>query len=582
MNAQRSLSAFWRHNRTEDRAQELASVLQGADSLIGNMGSDIRVTWSGGGVSFTDLQRRIVALDYGPLKEEECPFPGTVVDEVIGYAAHEGGHCLWSNPWREEALKQLVHTRWSDLPHPLRMDWQASDQAVMAALRRIQNVLEDSYVDQSVSKMWPVLGEYIRIARRRLYERTPMDMDAIAGAAQPDRNAFMNLWVGLSLYGQALPRHTSPRVKQALETLLALSQRAAGEGNAEARQAMVAEAAIILYRQFPVKESPLPVSSKGGDGVSDDRTGKVGNLEDFDPGTGPMPCGRQVAQVPAKLLEQVAEVTDCQSQDLSQSVAEVLAEDPRQVAARATRATYDPGLAESAISCVRREIREVQEAFRLHQNLNARWLHGLSQGRLDDRRLWKPFVGDPGYYKRRDSMAGSGLDVGLLLDVSRSMKAHMPMVQQTAAVFSQGLERMPEIDFAVWCYTGHSSRVALTRICDRQLPRLCLADVQQGEGTPSGAAIAGCKVLMERQPRNMKRRLLIHFTDGHPDSDAHVVKAVRACRDADIHVYAIGLAQHWKMLVSQYGEGNCEAIQSVSDFPKAAARIVMKLGAYRR
>ena len=79
MTGQKSLSDFWRRDRSDDPARELASILQGADILLGNMGSDIQVTWAGNGVSYTDFQRRIVALDYGPLVGQECPFPGTAV-----------------------------------------------------------------------------------------------------------------------------------------------------------------------------------------------------------------------------------------------------------------------------------------------------------------------------------------------------------------------------------------------------------------------------------------------------------------------------------------------------------------------
>lgn len=42
MTMTRSLSDFWRCDHSDDSVSELASVLQRADILIGNMGSDIR------------------------------------------------------------------------------------------------------------------------------------------------------------------------------------------------------------------------------------------------------------------------------------------------------------------------------------------------------------------------------------------------------------------------------------------------------------------------------------------------------------------------------------------------------------
>ena len=44
--------------------------------------------------------------------------------------------------------------------------------------------------------------------------------------------------------------------------------------------------------------------------------------------------------------------------------------------------------------------------------------------------------------------------VGLLLDVSGSMNPWMHVVEQTAAVFAEGLSRKRGINFACWTYTG--------------------------------------------------------------------------------------------------------------------------------
>ena len=47
----RCLSDFWRMDASDDRVMELVSVLRGADNLIGLMGSELRVRWSGDEVS---------------------------------------------------------------------------------------------------------------------------------------------------------------------------------------------------------------------------------------------------------------------------------------------------------------------------------------------------------------------------------------------------------------------------------------------------------------------------------------------------------------------------------------------------
>jgi hypothetical protein len=275
------------------------------------------------------------------------------------------------------------------------------------------------------------------------------------------------------------------------------------------------------------------------------------------------------------MLQEVASAAARDTEDLSQSVALALAEDPRVVAARARKTQYDPVRAGRVVQEVQGEIGEVRWAFLLQQDVRSRWRRGVYEGRLDDRRLWKARAGDPGCYKRRGVLEGRSLAVGLLLDVSGSMTRYMPIVEQTAAVFSQGLQKMQGVDFAAWFYDGKMASVALSRICDRHLPRLCLSGVSHGGQTPSGAAIAEVKLLMDRMQGNKK--LLIHFTDGRPDSKAHVEQALQACQGAGIRVYAIGLPQHRKMLSSQYEEGNFEVMQGVEALPQAVASILKKL-----
>ncbi len=114
--------------------------------------------------------------------------------------------------------------------------------------------------------------------------------------------------------------------------------------------------------------------------------------------------------------------------------------------------------------------------------------------------------------------------------------------------------------------------VALTRICDRRMGKLCLKNIEHGGGTPTGPAIAGGKVLMERMPE--RKKVLIHFTDGDPDSPHHVVRAVTAAREAGIRVYAIGVGRMGSSLEMQYGRGNWEAINTVEELPSVVARLL--------
>ena len=195
---------------------------------------------------------------------------------------------------------------------------------------------------------------------------------------------------------------------------------------------------------------------------------------------------------------------------------------------------------------------------------------------MDSRRLARVGAGNLNVFRRKQVLETPDMAVGLLLDVSGSMHPWMHVVEQTAAVFAEGLSRKRGINFACWTYTGGYTQVELTRLCDRKMGKLHLANVAQGGGTPSGVAIAGIQVLMARMPE--RKKLLLHFTDGAPDNHQHVHSAVKAAREAGIRVYAIGAGHMEASLASQYGHDNWECIDRVEDLPRAMANIIKRLG----
>ena len=294
----------------------------------------------------------------------------------------------------------------------------------------------------------------------------------------------------------------------------------------------------------------------------------MGNLDDFD--------DREVVEVPQELLDAIAEAIAQELEDLSQSVAEILAEDPRNVAASARKADDDPERARRVTSQVMPQVQEIRRVFDREQDTLTRHLTGLERGKVDSRRLAKWGAGSVNVFRRNQVLQNPDIAVGLLLDVSGSMNQWMHVVEQTAAVFAEGLIRKRGVNFAAWAYTGDRANVNLTRLCDRKMGKLHLANIEQGGGTPSGAAIAGVKVLMARMPE--RKKLLLHFTDGQPDSAQHVALAVKAAREAGIRVYAIGAGQMARSLETQYGPDNWECIDRVDQLPRAMANIIKRLG----
>jgi len=698
-----SFSDFWRQDASDDRVRELTSVLRGSDSLIGVMGSGVRAVWSTNGESQTWWVRTKqgkphemrVFLDYSPLRELTAPFQGEAVDEVIGYASHEGGHCLWSSADSKTDVENQLAQRLAGKRR------QNGIQAVEEVLR-VANILEDAFIDYHVGDEWPVLGEYIRISRQKVSERRPIDLDVIARDPRPTYNQMCNLWIACSLYDHDLPKKMSVRVHRAMTFLMSKSIQAVQTSQPSLRLQLSIDCWDYLTANFPKRDDPLPRQQlpsqpqpkqekqeqeaggeasgdqgegegkeTGGDasqgkgkakgqdegeeeeedaegegqseageaeeeeaeieeaGGSDageageedidkegegeaeaetepeaeqtepeqkldhfsgeagekqeegeaeessqqggDEQGAPGNLDEFDI--------RDIEEIPEELLNEVLDAVAHELEDLTKSVAEVINRPLADVNAQTRRADYDGPAAERVRQQVEAEIQEMRRVFDRQAQVQSRYLKGLTIGKLDRRSLARVGAGNFRVFKRREVLETPDLAIGLLLDVSGSMYSRMDYVWATGAVFAEGLIRKRGVNFLALTYTGGMFEVQTTRICDREMGRLCLGNVEQGGGTPSGVAIASMKVLMDRMPERQK--ILFHFTDGAPDDQYSVQTAVEACRKAGYQVWAISLHGYERMLQQQYGDGAWETIGSIRDLPAKVAHLVEKLVATR-
>jgi len=677
-----SLSDFWRQDASDDRVRELTSVLRGSDSLIGAMGSGVRAVWSTNGESQTWWVRTKqgkpakmrVFLDYSPLRDLTAPFQGEAVDEVIGYASHEGGHCLWSSPDSKTDVENLLAQRLAgkrSINKP---------QAVEEVLR-VANILEDAFIDYHVGDQWPVLGEYIRISRYKIAENRPIDLEVIARDPRPTYNQMCNLWIACSLYDYPLPGKMSARVHRGMTFLMGKSIEAVQTSNAGLRLKLAVDCWEYLTANFPKRDDPLPSlpsqappqqgrqgeqgeaggegagedtgegSSQGkgkgkgkdeaeeeaeegeveteeaggseegegdeediykgsdseaegepepepepdepeqefghfsgdagegeqegqpqeGGGQGGDEQGSPGNLDEFDI--------RDIEEIPEELLKEVLDAIVHELEDITASVAEVINQPIGNVDAQTKKADYDAPAAEKVRQQVKDEIQEMRRVFDRQAQVQSRYLGGLTVGKLDRRNLARVGAGNLRVFKRREVLETPDLAVGLLLDVSGSMSGNMNYVWATACVFAEGLIHKRGVNFLALTYTGGCFDVQTTRICDRNMGRLCLGNVEQGGGTPSGPAIASMKVLMDRMPE--KQKVIIHFTDGYPDDKASVMQAVEAARKAGYWVWAISLQGYESMLDSQYGQGNWETISAIRELPGKVANLVQKLVASR-
>jgi uncharacterized protein YegL len=133
----------------------------------------------------------------------------------------------------------------------------------------------------------------------------------------------------------------------------------------------------------------------------------------------------------------------------------------------------------------------------------------------------------------------------------------------------------PRVWYEVLTYTSGGlhpgAPVQLTRLAASGMP-LSLADVWTDGGTPTGEAIAAALLLL--RGRRAARKLVLHFTDGHPKDTYVVRQALELCRRAGVDVLTVSVGASQDAL---YGEGKCEVAYSVPELTSVLARLLPRI-----
>ena len=504
-----------------------------------------------------------VVLDPKLLSGFTAPIPGLVVDCIVGIAV------------RQAAMRELsvASSAWSG--------WEGLDQEDRSQFARIHRTLEDAYVFRRLRWLSPNLAAYLRTMRRTLKPwRRSAGLNQ-AGAC-PSRNTVFGVWVGWRLYGETLPGEQGLEVREAVRCL---DQRA--KDYLRQRDALQRiERAGILWQwlnRFP----PDPSSDDAwwSDGEGEDFFGGV-NSEiqrqlrrnaqgGADPG-GMMDMSGFEASASAGLSGDSLEEDDALSQGIEYVTGELRELGIRAAVTAIRNASYETAEHQRVRRETAREIESVRRLFSRLEEARTRWRHGLRRGKLDGRALTRAAVGKDRVFKRRDQPGGCSLALVFLVDVSASMRSHMPVVNRAACVVSEALGPLaPRVWFEVLTYTSaglhQGSEVQLTRLASSGTP-LSLGNVWMEGGTPTGEAIAAATRELARQ--TAERKLVLHFTDGHPKDTYVVRQALELGRRMGVDVLTISVGAPQEAL---YGEGKCEVAYSVSELPQVLARLLPRL-----
>ena len=553
----RVLSAYWRVDRSVDRSLELASVLGGISSQAELVQAALRPQ-----VGETALLHAPIVLDPTLLNGFSAPFPAPVVDCLTGLAVRQAA-------MRALSIDSSQLSRWNEMPAEERKEFE-----------RIHRALEDAYAVRRLRTVSPTLVAYVSAMRAM------MEPSRVTGLPVVDlrvtRQSVLEAWL-LADRGHDTESIGSRTLHEAVQELDGLLGSYWTEEDAVTRLSLADEVRLWL-QGFPSdpamrllelfwkdagerKEAPeeratrLQVRKNIGGGDSGSLTDLSGFLVER---VDPMPADKD---------------DDAGEDDGGSGIA--LTRDLRDLGIRAASthikdARYDADDHERVAAQVTAEIESVRHLFARLDSVNSRWRHGIRRGKVDGSRITKAAVGKESVFKLRDRQERRSMALVFLIDVSASMRSYMPVVNRAACVLSEALRDLaPRVWYEVLTYTSGGlhpgAPVQLTRLAAPGFP-LALRDVWSDGGTPTGEAIAASALALEG--RHAERKLILHFTDGHPKDTYVVRQALEVCRRDAIDVLTVSVGASQEGL---YGVGRCEVAYSVAELPEVLARLLPRL-----
>lgn len=503
-----------------------------------------------------------IVLDPRLLAGFAAPVPADAVDCITGIAIREAG-------FRELSVDTRSFREWTTLSE--------IDQNELAT---VHYALEDFYVAHRLRSVSPVLGDYLR-ARARVVAGPLLQMWREKTDALATRGSILESWLAVALYGETLPPGMDTGLPRAVEALMAVAGRYVAEVDAGVRLSLAAETWRWL-RRYPrgvacLLATDIQQSGRGDEGghdALDDRMrrnvlggGESGSILDLSTCLVDAPREKRVERGESKeALPDGIELITADLRDLGVLAAETMVRD----------AEFDSEAYEKVGAEVTREITAVRRLFARLDEVEARWRYGLRNGKLDGRRLSRVASGKETVFKLRDRRHRSSMALIFLIDVSASMKSHISTVNRAACVVAEALRGLsPAVWHEVLTYTSGGlhpgAPVQLTRLAASGKP-LSLNGVWSEGGTPTGEAIAAA--LLRLKGQTARRRLILHFTDGHPKNTYVVRQALELCRREQVDVVTVSVGTPQEAL---YGAGKCEVAYTVSELPDVLHRLLPRL-----
>jgi len=211
-------------------------------------------------------------------------------------------------------------------------------------------------------------------------------------------------------------------------------------------------------------------------------------------------------------------------------------------------------------STAEERLRRILQQYKLRRTKD---YHGLREGRISTNRLHRVAYGDTRVFQRREQPDEIDIVVCLLIDLSGSEQMNQELLSEIVCATSDALKK-EKVEFIALGYSITSDKVYVPRLYDKETGKVMLNLEKEWGFTPSYEGLAVAIAQLLRLGGN-KRKVLIHFTDGQPNSGntdkiPELLTEARRKGIADIHLCVPGSDTSSAMFQQLYGSDTSSAM----------------------
>ena len=519
--AHEGLSSYWRRNTSTVEAVELANLLGALRKITGHLGKNI------GTVAYAGLagsQDSAIIIDPGTVMGH-YPVPADQVDQVTGIVIHEALHQkAWSeHMWR--CLKQ----------DDLRM-------ASRPRLHRLVETAEDIYIENTIDG---ILQLYLARTRDKRF--------VVSSISRPSVDALMKLWWTITwsnddqtveevyktplLVLQGLTEHLKDVAFSVKGITQRCEKRAQLYRTAWDKIAPMLDGLVLLNKRMAWLDSPHVQTATFGKSCSTGATPLEPDLK--------RAIEIQLAASSTNITALIAEAAGTQDVVPTSRWDYNIPAHP----------VIDRGL-----------VGRLKILFLGYSEREKIISRGLTAGRIDSRRLYRS-ASSGQCFKSAESRPSMDWNVTLLADASGSMTgAKWRVVENTVAAIHKALVGYRNHFLAYGYFEMDSVLMVSNLIKGDKL--LSLPPYGQ---TASGQAIIAAALSM---PRDKRRKLLIHVTDGESNFGLPVQAGIDFCHRKRITLITLGCGCKDKSVMKEQYGNTIQFINNFQQLPNAVERLL--------